>query len=185
VSRIFTTLALIAVAFLAATLMIGLSIGDLYAAGDLESRLAVHRLKGLHFLCGVACALVVLLVNSVSVTYFIGTSRWSKEVTAAYSLSDEYVRRCTKLKRRCFPLAISGMLAMLGIVALGGAADPATLRAGTEWWATPHLYGALLGTAWISFSFALQRNLILENYIVIGDVMRQVELKRKAVVRVE
>ncbi|MCG8584386.1 MAG: hypothetical protein MI757_06710, partial [Pirellulales bacterium] len=134
---------------------------------------------GLHFLFGLACSLVVLLVNSVSVTYFIGTSRWTKEVTAAYSLEDQYVRRCTGLKRRCFPLAVTGMLTMLGIVALGAAADPGTLRSGTAWWATPHLVGALIGTSYIALSFALQRNLILQNYGVIAEVMQQVEAKRQ------
>jgi hypothetical protein len=179
VSRIFTTLAVFAIVFLAATLMIGLSIGNLYE-GDLDARMEVYRLKGLHFLCGIACSLVVLLVNSVSITYFVGTSRWSKEVTTAYSLDEDCFRRSTKLKRRCWPLAIAGMLAMVGIVALGAAADPGTGRAGTQAWATPHLIGALLGTTWISFSFILQRNLILANHQVIADVMEQVEAKQLA-----
>lgn len=161
-------------------MMIGLSIGDLYADGDVEARDAAHKLKGLHFLFGLACSLVVLLVNSVSITYFIGTSRWSKEVTAAYSLGDEYVHRSMQLKRRCFPLAVSGMLTMLAIVALGAASDPGTLRADTEWWAMPHLLGAMIGTAYIALAFVLQRNLILQNYHVIAEVMQQVAIKQRA-----
>jgi hypothetical protein len=181
VTRIFTTLAILAVSFMAATLIIGLLIGNLYdEAGKYDPTQEAQHLKTVHFLCGLACSMVVLLVNSVSITYFVGTSRWAKEVTAAYSLPGEYVERSTNLKRRCWPLAISGMVAMLGIVALGGAADPATGRAGTEWWATPHMLGALLGMTWISVAFVLQRNLIFSNYQVIGEVMQQVELKQKA-----
>ncbi len=156
-------------------MIIGLLIGDLY-----DGTVDAHRMKSLHFLCGVACSLVVLLVNSISITYFIGTSRWSKEVTAAYSLDDEYVRRCMRLKRRCFPLAATSMLVMLGIVALGAAADPATGRAETAWWALPHMLGAMLGTAWIALSFVMQYNLIRTNFGVIADVMRQVESKQNA-----
>ena len=174
-TRIFTTLALLAVAFLAGTLILGLLIGDLYS-GTADA----YRLKSLHFLCGVACSLVVLLVNSVSITYFIGTSRWTKEVTAAYSLGDEFVRRSAQLKRRCFPLAVSSMLVMVGIVALGAAADPATGRPDTQWWATPHMFGAMLGLAWIALSFVLQYNLIRTNYGVIADVMQQVDAQNKA-----
>jgi hypothetical protein len=180
VSRIFTTLAILAVAFLAFTLILGLSIGDLYGDAADESTAGAHRLKSLHFLCGVACSIVVLLVNSVSVTYFVGTSRWAKEVTAAYELEDTYVRRCTHLKRRCFPLSVISMLVMVVMVALGAAADPATGRAGTAWWATPHMLGSLLGMTWIALSFVMQYNLIRTNFGVIADVMQQVEAKQKA-----
>ena len=180
VSRIFTTLAFLAVAFLIFTLVLGLSIGDLYGSLSEGETKDAHRLKSMHFLCGVACSLVVLLVNSVSITYFIGTSRWSKEVTAAYSLDDIYVRRCTQLKRRCFPLSVISMLVMIGIVALGAAADPATMRDGTDWWVMPHFLGALLGTAWIALSYFMQYNLIRANYVVIADVMQEVEKKRNA-----
>ena len=113
-------------------------------------------------------------------TYFIGTSRWTKEVTAAYALGDEYVRRSAQLKRRCFAMAVSSMLVMVGIVALGAAADPATGRTGTAWWATPHMFGAMLGTAWIALSFVTQYNLIRANFGVIADVMQQVESKQHA-----
>ncbi len=78
------------------------------------------------------------------------------------------------------PLAATSMLVMLGIVALGAAADPATGRAETEWWAMPHMFGAMLGTAWISLSFVMQFNLIRANFGVIADVMRQVESKQNA-----
>lgn len=192
VSRIFTTLAILAVGFLAATLMLGLSIGELHRPNDSqasgsESRIIetpvqaeARKVKSFHFLFGLACSLVVLLVNSVSLTYFVGTSRWTKEVTAAYSLDGEYVRRSTALKRRCWPLSLTGMLTMVAIVALGAASDPATGRPGTEWWATPHFIGALVGTSYIALAFVLQRNLILQNYTVIAEVMREVETKQQA-----
>ena len=40
----------------------------------------------LHMLLGAAAALMTVLVNSITITYFIGTSRWCKEVCETYQL---------------------------------------------------------------------------------------------------
>ena len=79
----------------------------------------------MHRLTGVLTALVVVLVNSLTVTYFIGTGRWCREVVEVYGLDQAFVTRSAKLKRSAFPFAMAGMLAIVAIVALGGAADPA------------------------------------------------------------
>ena len=99
-TRIFTILAWFALLLMAAVVVLGLMVGDLHQAPtrryvDLKAR--VHRLMG------VAAAIVVVLVNSIVVTYFIGTSRWCKEVVDTYSLDRELVRRSARLKRRTFP----------------------------------------------------------------------------------
>src|SRR5947209_6745236 len=61
--------------------------------------------KLIHFYLGLASSLLVILVNSITVTYFIGTSRWCKEVAQTYELSPDLVRRSDKLKRTTFPWA--------------------------------------------------------------------------------
>ena len=56
-----------------------------------------------HRLMGVATAMVVVLVNSIAVTYFIGTGRWCKEVVETYRLDSDLVRRSSAFKRGPFP----------------------------------------------------------------------------------
>jgi hypothetical protein len=120
----FTRAATFAVALMMATAGLGLWLGDLHGQTDP----AVLRWGTVHRLSGVLAALVVVLVNSMAVTYFVGTSRWVREVVETYGLDAGLVTRSRRLKRSAFPFAVAGMLAVVGIVALGGAADPATGR---------------------------------------------------------
>ena len=136
---------------LAAALSCGLSIGDLYhdPSADTLHLATVHRLTG------IAAALGVVFVESVIVTYFIGTSRWCKEVTETYRLDLAAVRESNRLKRRAFAVALIGMLTVVGIIALGAAADPATGRA--EYPGLDHLppvrrAGGLAVIAWTYFA---------------------------------
>jgi hypothetical protein len=59
----------------------------------LHERCGLKRRAAVHILLGVLAALVTVLVNSISVTYFIGTSRWCKEVADVYHLDPELPRR--------------------------------------------------------------------------------------------
>jgi hypothetical protein len=170
VSRIFFTLATFSLALLAAALLIGLLVGDLH--GELtESKL---RWATAHRLTGVAAALTVVLVNSIGVTYFIGTSRWCKEVVATYRLDNSLIAESTRLKRRTFPWAVIGMLTVVGISALGGAADPATGRAGTADWVIMHFLGALTGVSIIVVCYLVQWNNIVANHRIITQIMSEV-----------
>ena len=94
-----------------------------------------------HRLTGIAAALGVVFVESVVVTYFIGTSRWCKEVAETYRLDAAPVRESNRLKRRAFAVALVGMLTVVGVIALGAAADPATGRPNTQAWTNFHLVG--------------------------------------------
>src|SRR5947208_14951627 len=98
------------------------------AAADAEFRSPRSRMT-LHMLLGAAAALVTLLVNSITITYFIGTSRWCKEVCETYRLHGDLVQRSTQLKRGTFPWTLAGILSVIGIVGLGAAADPS----GANW----------------------------------------------------
>ncbi len=175
VTRIFVSLAWFALVVIAAALVLGLWIGDLQVdhAPETLRWATVHRLTGL------SAALAVVLVNSIVVTYFIGTSRWCKEVCETYGLDRTLIARSTQLKRRTFPWATMGMLAVVGMIALGGAADPATGRPGTEWWVTPHLLGAYTGLLFIAWTFWLEWQNIAANQRVINDVMAEVKRIRE------
>jgi hypothetical protein len=170
VTRIFTTLAWFALVLMAAALVLGLSIEDLHAnhSPDMLRWATVHRLTGL------GTALAVVLVNSIVVTYFVGTSRWCKEVCQTYHLDVSLIRRSTSLKRRTFPWAVMGMLTVVGVVALGGAADPSTGLPHTENWVTPHLLGALGGLLVVAWIFVVEWQNIRANHAVIAEVLEQV-----------
>jgi len=155
---------------MAATLVLGLLLGDLRQQPAPETM----RWATVHRLSGVAAALAVVLVASIVVTYFIGTSRWCREVAEAYALDPALVRRSVIAKRKAFPWAASAMLVSVGIVALGGAADPATLRSGTENWVTPHLLGAFAGMGFILFSFWMLSDYIRQQNAVINETMAEV-----------
>ena len=164
------TLAWFALVMMGATLIVGLSIGDLHTEHTEE----MLRWATVHRLAGVATALAVVLVNSIVVTYFIGTSRWCKEVCETYGLDVSLIRRSTRLKRRTFPWAVMGMLAVVGVIALGGAADPATGMPHTRDWVTPHLLGAMTGLLFIAWAFFVEWKYIEANHVVIADVLAEV-----------
>ncbi len=170
VTRIFMTLAWFALVMMGATLIVGLSIEDLHTDHSEE----MLRWATVHRLAGVATALAVVLVNSIVVTYFIGTSRWCKEVCETYGLDVSLIRRSTALKRRTFPWAVMGMLAVVGVIALGGAADPATGMPHTQDWITPHLWGAMAGLMFIAWVFFVEWKNIEANHVVIADVLAEV-----------
>ena len=202
-SRIFTALAIFSTLLLCTALGFGLWIGrynENYAAfleierrmsvlpGDDAQRAELHkereglfqqmqeprRRARIHMLLGILAGLVAILVNSISVTYFIGTGRWCKEVADTYDLDPSLAQRCNRLKRLTFAWALSGMLTVLLIVGLGGASDPGTLRSTTPQWVTPHLYAAWFGATWIAISFMLQMANIRSNSEIIDEVVQRV-----------
>lgn len=177
-NRIFAYLVVFAVLFMIVTMGLGLGLEDQTAdvSGEAREQFRVH------FFFGVSAALVVVFVNSIVVTYFVGTSRWCKEVVETYRLSRELIARSARLKRRTFPWAVANMLAVVGIVALGGAADPATATPppglGNLTWSQFHLAGALLGLALLLYAFFTEWLNIQANQEVINDVMSEVKRVR-------
>jgi hypothetical protein len=173
---VFSRVAWFAVALMAATAGLGLLLGDLHGVTDP----GVLRWGTVHRLSGVFAALVVVLVNSMGVTYFIGTGRWCREVVETYGLAPALVERSRRIKRAAFPFALVGMLAMVAIVALGGAADPATGRRGSRDWVTAHLLGGIGLAAAIAWCFQSQVPLIRRQQELIGEVMAGVRDERIA-----
>jgi len=174
--RVFSRVATFAVALLVATAGLGIWLGDLHGQTDPQ----MLRWGTVHRLSGVLAALLVVLVNSMAVTYFIGTGRWCREVVETYGLDPAYIDRSRVLKRRAFPFALLAMLAVVAIVALGGAADPASGRPGTQDWVTPHLVGALTLVAAIAWLFQLQLPNMRRQHELIEDVLGEVRAVRNA-----
>ena len=208
-SRIFSSLAVVAVLMLLVALAFGLRVGEynetytefvaiqqqlrdgsylettitrqqLQQQADLLSNqmVAPQQRARTHMLMGIATGLLALFVNSVSVTYFIGTSRWCKEVVDTYELETELAEESKRLKRRCFAWAFLGMLLVLVTAALGAAADPGTLRLTTGEWVLPHFAAAMSSVALITLSFLLQAGYIHRNSKIVEKIMLQVRQVR-------
>src|SRR3954465_11561386 len=120
-SRIFLTLASLSMILVMTALVLGLTMGDLDPQTATPETL---HWATFHRLTGVAAALAVVFVECIVITYFIGTSRWCKEVVDTYQLDRSNIAESNRLKRRTFPWALIGILTVVGIIALGGAADP-------------------------------------------------------------
>ncbi len=131
--------------------------------------------KRWHVWCGLAATLVVLLTNSITVTYFIGTSRWCREVAAAYGDGDQLARESARLKRSSFPWAISSVAALLAIIVLGAASDLTANFRSAEDWVLPHTIAATLGSLWIAWSLRGQGRLLARNHQIIERVLQRVQ----------
>jgi hypothetical protein len=70
------------------------------------------------------------------------------------------------------------MLTVVGIISLGGAADPATMRPNTQAWADWHLYGALLGIAFVAWTYYMEWHNILANHAIIEGLVADVKKYR-------
>ncbi len=174
-TRIFPTLASLSLGLFLASLVIGLTIGDLYH----DPTEATLRMRGVHMLTGTAAALAVVFVHSIVVTYFVGTSRWCKEVTETYHLDTGPLWRSTQLKRRTFPWCVMGMLTVVAVGALGAASDPGTGRPNTADMVSIHLIAAFAGLAFVGWTYFLAWQNIAENQQVIQQIVVMVARVRR------
>ena len=164
--RIFSYLAVFALVVNLVTVLLGFS-------ADIESEPSQMTV---HFLFGLLSAMAVMLVEGIAVTYFIGTTRWCKEVVETYSLDHDLIARGTRLKRRAFPWAVLTMLTMIAVAALGAAADPQnTLVRDKQFWSMPHMVAALAAMAILASAFYLQRQYVEDQHQVIQDVLAEVQ----------
>jgi hypothetical protein len=178
-TRILLTLASLSVVLMITALIIGLSIGDLYHPSNTDefhdtlSHATVHRLMG------IAAALAVVFVESIIVTYFIGTSRWCKEVVETYGFDRAPLAQSNRLKRRAFAWSVLGMLTIVGVIALGAASDPATGRRNTEAWTNYHLAAAIGGIAFVVWTYIASWNCVVANHAIIEGLVANVAKVRR------
>jgi hypothetical protein len=132
----------------------------------------------LHIWLGMSAALVTLLVNCISVTYFIGTNRWCREVVDAFSLDRDLAQRSQRLKRRAFPWSLIAILLILVIAGLGAASDPVTLNPDAADWVPYHWGLAMLGVVAIGGCLLTQVALIGKNYELINEILVAAEEER-------
>jgi hypothetical protein len=75
-----------------------------------------------HFPMGLLTALFTMLVHCLVFTYFLGTNRWVKETTAAYSMGPQFPAESRRLRTKAFAMAMTSMLLVVAAVATGAGA---------------------------------------------------------------
>lgn len=173
--RIYAVLAITAVLLLAVALMFGLSLEN---ASTSTADASMHKMT-IHRMLGVFTAIFITLVHSIGITYFVGTSRWCKEVVQTYSLDVNLYNRCYVLKRKAFPWAITGFFIMLGIIALGASSDSSTGLENAPSRITFHFLAACCGSVLIGFTYFTVWTKIVENQAVIEEILGNVAKIRR------
>ncbi len=176
-TRVLFSLGSLSLILILTALVLGLSVGDLYNPpyGD---EAAMDRLRGtasVHRLTGIFAAICVVFVESIIITYFVGTSRWIKEVVTTYQLEVGLFNQSAELKRKTFPWAVMGMLAVVGMGALGAASDPSTGSQTTADWTMIHFLSAFVGLVFIGYTYFIAWNNIAANHEVIQEIVTQVK----------
>jgi hypothetical protein len=173
-NRIFVVLACLLSVILAATFLVGLGGGSGLGGADVS-----RRVVRLHFIMGVTSALGVAFVNSLVATWFIGTGRWCREVVETYRMDGGLAAEAAQLKRRTFPWSLASMLLIVGVGALGAAADPAAaLRLNPPLgltWPTAHWISASLVLVFLAMAMFVQWTMIHRQMDVIRRVMAEVK----------
>ncbi|HFB99041.1 MAG TPA: hypothetical protein ENJ62_07865 [Bryobacterales bacterium] len=154
--------------------------GTRRAAGEtlqkaLDTYMPYRRHLTRHIWLGVAASLITLLVNSVAITYSIGTARWCREVVETYDLDRRLAIDSLHHKRVIFFSAFASMLIVVAIVTLGALSDPTLTPERSSRFVGIHFLSALAGTAAIVGSYAIQGRQIAANSRIIGTIMEQVE----------
>lgn len=148
-----------------------------------ELRAAAKEMQPLmtrHMLLGILAALMTLLACSVSITYFVGTSRWFKEVVDTYKLDQSYVNLSQQTKRQSFRWSIIGALAILVVVGLGAASEPTWANAQhSQEYVLAHYFAALGSMVLLVISFAAQYMSLATNATLIESVMSDVRRIRQ------
>ena len=71
------------------------------------------------------------------------------------------------------------MLGVVTVIALGGAADPASLQPNTKAWTNWHLIGAFSGIGLVAWTYLVSWNNILANHAIISGLVAEVARLRK------
>ena len=145
---------------------------DFQLLEPMQSRSTIHKLLA------ILAAIVTVLVNSIAITYFIGTNRWCKEVIQTYSLDAKDLEKSNSIKRRSFPWSFIGIVAILSIAALGAASDPATFLPDTHRYVEPHFWTAMFGVVLLAYAFMNQYKRINQHSQLVDKILNDVKTIR-------
>lgn len=133
-----------------------------------------------HLMSAISTALFTMFVHCIVFTYFLGTTRWVRETSAAYSLDNELSQRSQRCRFRAFSAALIGIFAIVMTVASGAWTDTALPGAEKTWslWAHRILPGATY--VYMLFAFRRQYLAVEEHMELTDEVMARVDEIRVA-----
>lgn len=130
-----------------------------------------------HIVAGLITAVLVLLVHCLVFTYLLGTGRWVKEVSLAYSVPRaEGVAATRQLKRQAYPSAMLAMLVVILTVGSGAAIH-------TEpdcWIGLTHPILSVLSLLSNGWAFVREYQVIRANQAVLDRLMSFVQCRQAA-----
>ena len=153
-----------------AALVLGLTIGDLYADRSRSGHTALgdgspaDRRRG---------GTGVVFVESVIVTYFIGTSRWCKEVVETYRF-DPRSRKAIASNGGRFPGHWPACWLWWASSRSGGPPIRRRPVANTQDWSNWHLAGAVVGVVFIAWTYIVAWNNVVANQAIIERLVAEV-----------
>ncbi len=156
-------------------------IKDARAAAEAAAKQLLKQRSGfwLHFWLGIIATSITLLVNCISVTYFIGTNRWCREVVDGFSLKQELAERSQHLKKKAYPWSLTAIVLIITIAGLGAASDPVRQNPDAANWVEYHWGLAMLGIIVIAVCLWSQVVLIGKNFGLINEVLAAAEQERE------
>jgi hypothetical protein len=127
----------------------------------------------IHFVLGLFSALAVLGIHCLTITYFLGTGRWVKEVCLEYRFPDDHWPRQTRdIKRGNTPYAITAMVLTIATAAAGAG------RQHEVWPAWIHLTLAVAAVIVNGVVWVIEYRNIRTNFRILNEVYAEVERSR-------
>lgn len=133
-----------------------------------------------HLMVAISTALFTMFVHCIIFTYFLGTTRWVRETSAAYSLGDTYARRSQRCRFRAFVAALIGIFAVVATVASGAWTDTALPGAEKIWSLWAHRILPSATYLYMLFAFRVQYQAVEEHMALTDEVMEKVDDIRRA-----
>jgi hypothetical protein len=146
---------------------------------ETDQAAAISRTRhaiSMHLLIAVGASLVVLMLHSIVLTYFMGTGRWIEETGRAYALDERFRAQNIRYKYRVIPGMVTCMTLVILTGAFGAQLDPA---AAPSAWSTLHF---LLALATVGLNLAVsvaEYFAIRDNGLLVASVVAEVKRIRK------
>lgn len=133
-----------------------------------------------HLVVAVSTALFTLFVHCLVFTYFLGTSRWVRETSAAYSLGEQFGRQSHRCRLRAFVFSLLSIFAVVAAVASGAWTDTAMAGSEKTWSLWAHRILPAGTYLFMLLAYRIEYQAIEEHIELTDEVMRQVdEVRRK------
>ena len=125
---------------------------------------------GVHLLVSVGGSIAILGIHSIVYTYFIATTRWTREVARIRGLPERFVAHARRNKVRASRFVLGGVAAVAGAAWLGAAAD--TRGGGYAPW---HLAASSFAVGFNVVAFVIEYAGVVAHHRLLAEVKLRAE----------